>query len=251
MNSTTNNLRLEMLHHDREAQNYFKRRKTDYIWEIPEALYLLKRKYFTDGQIVIDMGCGPATSIRNILGYKIINKIKYVGIDISKQMLKIAKKNVPMGLFRKGDIETIQFPNNYADVIISLGALHHSINKEKTLRNWTNIIKHGGYLLLREPTFESLKQGQGESPMEEGIKIDNLIDFLKENNYRILNVTFFSSKVFHFFNRIMIMLHLDCWKKHRLLWYPVTVIDVFLGKLLSPFSLLFKGFAFTLIAKKL
>lgn len=251
MKSTLNALRLERLHHDRGAMDYSRRRELDYIWEVPESLYLLKPKFFKRNQIVIDMGCGPSISIKNILGYDQLKKIKYTGVDISGKMLKIAKKNVPMGRFRRGDVETVKFKSNYADVIIALGALHHSIHKAKTLRNWTNILRSNGYLLLREPTFEALKRGQGESPMEEGIKFDDLINFLRENNYKILNVTFFSSKVFHLFNRIMIKLRLGGWQKIKTLWYPIVIIDVLLVKLLSPFSSFFKGLTFTLIAQKI
>jgi len=250
MNTTLLASKLERLHHDREAHRYSLRRETDYIWEIPESLYLLNTEYFKEGQVVIDMGCGPSVSLKNILGYEKLKEIKYIGVDISREMLKLAKKIIPMGQFRQGNIETVKFPNNYSNVIISLGALHHSINKEKALANWTRTLKRRGYLLLREPTFEALKRGQGESPMEEGIKFSELTSFLKVNNYRMVNVTFFSSQGFHFFNRVMIKLGLGGWQKIKLAWYPIVVLDVLLVKLLSRFLPLFRGQAFTLIAQK-
>jgi ubiquinone/menaquinone biosynthesis C-methylase UbiE len=244
-------LRLEEKHHDKEAKFYSKRRKTDYIWEIPEFLYLFKHKYFKNNDLIIDMGCGPAETIKSLLSKKTFNKIKYIGVDISKEMLKIARINIPNGSFIHADIETVKFPDAYADIILSLGALHHSINKKRTLKNWTNILKKSGYLFLREPTLESLKKGQGESPIEEGINYSELQLFLIANGYKIIKVVFFSSKAFHLFNRVMIKLGLIGWQKIRLVWYPVVIIDVLLVQLFSSYSKYFNGLAFTLIAQKI
>ena len=196
------------------------------------------------------MGCGPAESIKNIFSKKLLTSIKYIGVDISRQMLKYAKKNIPTGEYVCGDIETIQFPNNYADVIISLGALHHSIHQVNTLKNWSNILKANGYLLLREPTYEALKKGQGESPMEEGVKWKVLSKFLNDNGYEILSVVFFSSKAFHFFDKVMIKIGFGGWKYIKLLWYPVQILDVFFIKLLHANFSIFRGLAFTLVAQK-
>jgi ubiquinone/menaquinone biosynthesis C-methylase UbiE len=245
-----NALRLEEAHHDKNAKFYSLRRKTDYIWEVPEELFLVRKKYFSEGSTVIDMGCGPAISIKNILGRKILDKFTYVGIDISKKMLMFAKQNIPYGRFIHGDIEKPPLPAKYADIILSLGALHHSLDKNKTLKHWTKILKPHGFLLLREPTFESLKKGQGESPMEEGIKFHELKRFLRENKYKIVSVTFFSSEAFHLFNRILITCRLGSWQQVKVLWYPVVLAEVALGKVFSHRFRFFRGLAFTLIAQK-
>lgn len=250
MKKFTKQLLLEENHHDKEAIFYSERRLTDYIWEVPESLFLLHKKYFFEGAIVVDMGCGPAVSVKNLLGSDVLASVRYIGVDISNEMLRVARKNLPMGKFIHDDIETVKFPNQYADIIISLGALHHSLNKSNTLKNWSKILKKGGLLLLREPTYEGLKRGQGESPMEEGVKFSELIKFTEENNYKVLSVVFFSSRAFHLFNRIMIAIGLGSWRNIKLLWVIVTSVDVLTGAILARFLPFFKGLSFTLVAQK-
>lgn len=244
-------LKLEEVHHDKNATFYSLRRKGDYIWEVPEELFLLRKKYFHNASVIVDMGCGPAISVMSILGKNIINNINYIGVDISKRMLEIAKRNIPTGSFIHADIEKPMIPESYADVIISLGCLHHSLNKKRTLKNWFKILKSKGYLLMREPTYDALKRGQGESPMEEGLRPHEIIQYLKKNRFKVISVTFFSSKAFHLFNRILIAFGFGSWQGIRLLWYPVVLIDVVLVKLLSKRLKFFDGLAFTLIAQKI
>ncbi len=246
-----NFLELERVHHDKTAKKYSFRRENDFIWEVPEQMFLLKAKYIRKSDVVIDMGCGPAISIKRILSNDLLNNIRYIGVDISKNMLQIAKKNMPSGTFKVGDIETIRFPKGSANCIISLGALHHTISKEHALSNWCAILSRGGYLLLREPTYEALKRGQGESPIEEGIKPLEIIESLRSKGFVIEDITFFTSKAFHLFNRIMIKLRLQKWQEFRFLWHFIIAFDVLLVKGFSRFSPFFRGEAFTLVARKL
>lgn len=240
----------EEKYHDEAAEKYTLRREKDYIWEIPEELFLLRIKYFRKGAKIIDMGCGPAVSISNVIPKEILSTCKYIGVDISKNLLKFAAKNIPHGEFVKGDISNIKFPYNFADIIISLGALHHVDDKNKAISHWIKILKKNGLILLREPTHEALKRGFGESPIEEGIRVRDLVSFLKKENVKIIRLIYFSSPAFHFFNRIMIKISLNSWQNVRSLWYPVILMDYFLCKVSGKFSF-FKGQAFAMIIQKL
>lgn len=243
-------LLLEEKHHDAVAQHYASRRKSDYIWEVPEELLLLDKKYFPKGSVVIDMGCGPAISVENILGVHVLKNIIYYGIDISKEMLKLAKKNIPTGSFIHGDISSPKFKKRSADVIISLGALHHIEDKVVTLQRWASLLKRGGYMLLREPTYEALKRGHGESPIEEGVKFEELKKSLKKNNLAIVTYKFFTTPAFHLFNRVLIKIGLSKWQRYRILWIPVVLIDTFFANSLGHMVSFFRGEAFTLVLQK-
>lgn len=236
---------------DKNAESYSCKRESDLIWEVPEEMFLIKKKYFGKGSIVVDMGCGPAISVRNIISEDILRNCNYIGVDISKNMLKYAKQNVPYGKFIYGNIEELDFDKDYADVILSLGALHHCKDKLETIRKWLRILKSRGLILLREPTYEAMPKGKGESPLEEGVKVKELLDFLKKQKVEIVSLNFFSSSVFHLCNRIMIKLGLSRWQKVKLFWYPVVLTDVILDKLISSKIKFFKGCAFALIIRKL
>src|SRR6266567_6971598 len=89
----------EQLHHDAVAESYSLRRETDFIWEVPEKMFLLKKKYLRFQTTIVDMGCGPSTPIRNSFSGNWLSRINYIGVDISKKMLKMAKQNIPSGTF--------------------------------------------------------------------------------------------------------------------------------------------------------
>ena len=194
------------------------------------------------------MGCGPAVTVSRILRSS-LKFIDYTGVDISKKLLSFARKNVRRGKYIYSDISTVKFPKNTFDVLLSLGALHHCENKMRTLARWFTFVKPGGYLIFREPLYEFLKRGTGESPIEEGIKIEEFMMFVKRNKLNIIRFTFFSTNAFHLFNRIMIKIGLKSWQQARVLWYPVVYFDSLLAKF-SHYGNLFKPQAFAVILQK-
>lgn len=240
---------LERRHHNRVAEIYAKRSETDYIWEVPSEILLFRKNHVKPGDYIVDMGCGPSALIRRLIPPKVLDNVNYIGVDISDKMLKFAKKNVPRGRFRVGDMSTIKLPKGKFDVILSLGALHHSIDKEKTVTHWVNLLKSGGVILLREPIYEALKMGEGESPIEEGIKFGEFSRFILRKKLRIMQLTFFNTNAFHLFNRIMIKIGLRSWQKIRVFWYPVVYVDVFLSRF-SKYGHIFKPQAFAAILRK-
>jgi len=242
-------IELEKRHHDKQAFCYKTKSETDFMWEIPSEILLFNKVDIKQGNKIVDMGCGPSTIVRNLIPGKLLKQIKYIGVDISSEMIKFAKINIPTGKFIIGDMSTIKLSKESANIIISLGALHHSFDKNKTLSHWSWILKSGGIILLREPTYLAFKLGEGESPMEEGIKVDELIHFTKKNGLILQSLNFFNSKAFHFFNRIMIKIGLGDWVKQRFLWYPVIYLDIFLCKYFSIFPFC-KGLSFTAIIVK-
>jgi len=245
-----NNISQEEAYHNRIAEKYCKIREHDYIWEIPEEMFILKKIYFKN-KVVIDVGCGPAVSIKNIIDERVLLQSSYIGVDISRRMLKLAKKNIPSGKFYHLDISKLFFQKEVADTLLSLGALHHVKNPKKTIINWIRIIKPSGYLLLREPTLEALKRGYGASPDEEGIPIDDIITILKENNFVIHRTIYFTSKLFHFINKIFIKLFGKIWQESKIMWYPIMIIDICVSNVFGKYINFFRGEACIIIAQKI
>ncbi len=239
----------EEKYHDAVADRYSIRRSTDYIWQVPEEIFLLKRNYIRSNNQVIEMGCGPAISLPNAFGQHAISKLSYIGVDISQKMLAFAKKNIPNGQFKHGDMSSIRLPKESADVIISLGALHHTEDKIKALQHWYALLKTGGLLLLREPLYEALKKGMGESPLEEGIYMQEFLTFVRKKKLRVVSLVYFNTNAFHFFNRCMIKIGLRGWQRIKTLWYPVVLLDVNIARLRN-FSNFFTPQAFAAVFQK-
>jgi len=95
---------------------------------------------------VLDLACGPAQISRYLL-----NKIKVniTGIDLSLEMLKIAKNNIPNGIFIEDSIITYNANIFYNLIIIGFGIPY--LNKNQTIQcieNSISLLKNSGYIYI-------------------------------------------------------------------------------------------------------
>ncbi len=104
------------------------------------------------GKVVVDFGCGNG-KYAGLLSNK---TQKYVGIDISKEQIRIAKskfKDNKNAGFIHSSVEKINLPSNYADVIISSWAIS-TINgysrKSKSIKEALRVLKPKGIIFLIE-----------------------------------------------------------------------------------------------------
>ena len=89
---------------------------------------------------VLEIGCGDGRDAAEII--KLTNN--YLGIDISKSMIELAKKAVPQAKFQVNDFETMKFEKGL-DIIFAFAALLHTDPK-----NFKNIL---------DKIYESLNPG--------------------------------------------------------------------------------------------
>jgi len=80
---------------------------------------------------VIELGCGNGRDAKEIIKHT----DNYLGIDLSKELLFLAKKYAPEAKFKLADFETFRFPNNI-DIIFSFASILHSdkSNLEKVFK---------------------------------------------------------------------------------------------------------------------
>ena len=99
----------------------------------------------------IEIGCGNGRDAKEIINYT----NDYLGIDLSKEMIKFAEQNVSEAKFKLADLETYQFPNG-VDVIFSFASLLHS-DRESI----KSVLKRAYKKLNQEGVFFiSLKHGK-------------------------------------------------------------------------------------------
>ncbi len=84
-------------------------------------------------ELLLDIGCGTGISTNW--------NCKCIGIDPSKELLKIAKQNYPNKKFILGNAEELPFPNNHFDIIISLTAAQNFVDIEKAVQEINRVAK--------------------------------------------------------------------------------------------------------------
>ena len=106
------------------------------------------------GEHVVDAGSGAG--IDSLIAARMVGPAGHViGVDMTPEMLAKARRNAARaGLthveFREGYLESLPVPDEWADVVISNGALNLVPNKEQALAEMYRVLKPGGRLQIAD-----------------------------------------------------------------------------------------------------
>ncbi len=115
------------------------RNKTKY----DRRIYYKHLNFPLAGKKILDAGCGDGTE----LSYCIKHKAKAFGIDSSKAMIDLAKRNVPLAKSVVGSFSHLPFSDHFFDAVISKHALQTSANVEPIFKEFYRVLKPKGFLL--------------------------------------------------------------------------------------------------------
>lgn len=107
-------------------------------------------KYVKAGDRVLDAGCGNGRMAEIFCD----SKIRYLGIDNSEELIKIAKqrfKNQRWAEFEVGDVLALAETPASFDLVLMIAVLHHLPTKKlrlQALRNISRLLKPGGRLVI-------------------------------------------------------------------------------------------------------
>ena len=102
----------------------------------------------------LDVGTGPA-QIPILLAQR-CPEIRITAIDLSKEMLKIAKRHVAAAALtsritlEQVDAKALPYPDNTFDGIISNSIVHHIHDSLRALQEMSRVVKPGGLVLIRD-----------------------------------------------------------------------------------------------------
>ena len=105
-----------------------------------------------EGERVVDVGCGAG--IDSLIAARMVGETgKVVGVDMTPAMLEKAKRSAAAAKllnveFRAGYGERVPVPDEWADVVISNGALNLMPDKVAVLREMARVLKPSGRLQL-------------------------------------------------------------------------------------------------------
>jgi len=117
---------------------------------------IIKNIKLKDKLRIFDAGCGTGILIKKILERN--NKISVTGVDISKEMLKIAKSKLNSYKDVKllnGDIENLKLKNKF-DLIISNSVLHYLNDLDNIFVKFKSLLNKNGELILVDWSRDSI-----------------------------------------------------------------------------------------------
>lgn len=110
------------------------------------------KKYIKPGQKILDAGCGNG----RLLGLVDRSGVEYYGIDLSEELIAIAKKecqkyNNLKANFQVASILNLPLANDIFDVIFCLSVLHHvpsASGRWQAVAEMQRVLKPGGLLIM-------------------------------------------------------------------------------------------------------
>ena len=106
--------------------------------------FILTKGAVTKGADILDIACGTGVLFPDYLEREVSS---VTGIDISDEMLKVAKDKFPQVRLICDDAENYDFKDKY-DVIMIYNAFPHFPNPESLLLNLSKALKDGGRLTV-------------------------------------------------------------------------------------------------------
>ncbi len=143
----------------------------DMIRNEPVIASILDNARIRAGIHVLDVACGTGILFPDYLER---NVASVTGIDISPEMVKIARSKFPAQTILCGDVETVEFPDKF-DAVMVYNAFPHFPEPARLIQVLAGIIKPGGTL--------SVAHGMSRAALikhhERASKVS--IDLLEEN----------------------------------------------------------------------
>ena len=127
--------------YSKTAEEFDERRQT------PWKEFKLFLKYIKNNDKIADIGCGNGRFLDFLKNKR---KVKYTGVDITENLIKIAKKRYAGTFLVKNAFDT-GLKNEEFDITVSIATLHHIPSKnlrEKTIKEMHRITKKDGIFII-------------------------------------------------------------------------------------------------------
>ena len=147
------------------------------------------------GAKILDLGCGPGNVAKFL--YELNQDYTIVGIDLSEEMIKLARQNVPQNsvMFKVRDIRDLEIEETMYDAVIASFCIVHLENDEtkNLLKKINKMLRKNGMLYMS--CMEGEKSGfETTSFSDRGYIYFNyyteefLTRILEKNRFKILEI---------------------------------------------------------------
>jgi SAM-dependent methyltransferase len=105
--------------------------------------------------VALDAACGTGRFAEFLRG----RGHRVIGVDSSPEMLAYARRRVPDGQFRLGELDRLPLPDDSVDVIVCALALVHVPRLEPVLAEFARVLRAGGDLVISDMHYEQVTRG--------------------------------------------------------------------------------------------
>ena len=151
------------------------------------------------GETVVDLGSGAGFDsfiVSPIVGVK----GKVIGVDLSDEMINLARRNIKQGDYKnvefiKGDIENLPLNDEIANHVISNCVINLSLNKGAVYKEAYRILKQGGRLSISDIVLEKELPGFIKDSLAGYIacvsgaeKLEDYLQYVKDAGFKDVKV---------------------------------------------------------------
>ena len=119
---------------------------TDYDARFQNTVSLIENELATANlptQNVLDLGCGTG------LYLEYCSPDGYVGLDLSKAMIRVAQSKFPAHRFIQGDMAGLPFPDASVDSVMSLfGSFSYCLTPHRCVEEMNRVLRPGGRVVV-------------------------------------------------------------------------------------------------------
>ncbi len=144
---------------------------------------------FNESSSILDIGCGPGLNAAVFSG----KKMRVTGVDISGEMVKLARKNCPEGSFYVSSVTDFETENKFDGICLSFIIVHlETEDTLKLLERVTGMLKSEGKVYISFMTGK--KKGYEKTSFSENeiffnyYDKDYIISVFERNNFRPFSV---------------------------------------------------------------
>jgi len=153
----------------------------------PSALAGIKK-----GDTVVDLGSGAGFDAF-IVAPIVTGSGKVIGVDLSTDMLDLARKNAIKGNYQhvefvKGDIENLPLSDEIADHIISNCVINLSLHKDKVYQEAFRVLKKGGRLSVSDIVLEKELPDGHIACVSGAEKLDEYLKYLEDAGFSDIKI---------------------------------------------------------------
>lgn len=149
---------------------------------LPNLLRLLEIKR---GDLILDLGCGPGFFAREFAK----KGGKVVGIDISKELIELAKREPAKGIeYHIASADDLKFlPEKSVDKITIILAIQNIENVAGVFKECARVLKPSGkiFLVMNHPAFRVPKASDWDFDTKENIQYRRIDSYMTESKAKI------------------------------------------------------------------